>query len=247
MTSGTREWAEHNRNCIEGCENDCIYCYAKGMAIRFKRRTKGNWHEMKRNSAAYQATRKVNGRIMFPTSHDLHIEHAEWWMPFLRDLLTNGNEVLIVSKPRFDAIRFICSTMLAFRDQIEFRFTIGTNDEESRKFWEPGAPPISERLDALMYAHGMKYPTSVSMEPLLMMNPAPFIRTFEDYVTGTIWIGTMNHLEQIDIPNRRYYHTIRSINSREHMQMVYDSLKDNSKIRWKDSVQKLLGVPQRSP
>ena len=28
--TGTREWAEHNENCIKGCRNNCRYCYAKG-------------------------------------------------------------------------------------------------------------------------------------------------------------------------------------------------------------------------
>lgn len=34
------------------------------------------------------------------------------------------------------------------------------------------------------------------------------------------------------------------IQSRENMQKVYESLKDNPQIRWKDSVQKLLGITQ---
>jgi DNA repair photolyase len=37
ITSGTKEWADHNVNCIRGCSNDCRYCYAKIMAKRFGR------------------------------------------------------------------------------------------------------------------------------------------------------------------------------------------------------------------
>jgi len=37
-TIGTKEWAPNNENCIEGCENDCIYCYAAESADRYKPR-----------------------------------------------------------------------------------------------------------------------------------------------------------------------------------------------------------------
>jgi len=33
ITSGTKEWADHNVNLIDGCSHDCRYCYAKGSSI----------------------------------------------------------------------------------------------------------------------------------------------------------------------------------------------------------------------
>ena len=40
---GTTEWATKNANFISGCIHNCKYCYSKEMAIRFKRKTSGNW------------------------------------------------------------------------------------------------------------------------------------------------------------------------------------------------------------
>jgi len=37
--TGTQEWAASNVNIQDGCEHDCLYCYAKIMAIRYKRAT----------------------------------------------------------------------------------------------------------------------------------------------------------------------------------------------------------------
>lgn len=37
ITLGTKEWADSNVNCYLGCSNNCRYCYAKKMAIRFNR------------------------------------------------------------------------------------------------------------------------------------------------------------------------------------------------------------------
>ena len=31
--SGTKEWADRNENCLDGCSHDCKYCYAKAMAV----------------------------------------------------------------------------------------------------------------------------------------------------------------------------------------------------------------------
>ena len=40
---GTKDWTASTVNCCTGCANNCRYCYAKGMAIRFKRLTAEEW------------------------------------------------------------------------------------------------------------------------------------------------------------------------------------------------------------
>lgn len=35
--SGTKEWAAHNLNIVQGCGHRCRYCYARAMAHRFGR------------------------------------------------------------------------------------------------------------------------------------------------------------------------------------------------------------------
>ena len=249
--TGTREWMPHSENCMLGCENDCRYCYAGLRAARFKQRDRKDWHIMEPNLR--RLNRPVNyleGGVMFPTSHDLHMKYVNFWSPFLTDLLNVGNRILIVSKPRLDVIRFICDNFTTKKNQIEFRFTIGTISEIARQFWEPGAPPIGERIQALRYAYERGYKTSVSMEPLLERDPRNLIAFVEPWISedGTIWIGTMNHITNQMFPavpeSRKFYERQILINSRENMQRVYDSLQGIPKIRWKDSVQELLGISQ---
>jgi DNA repair photolyase len=247
--TGTREWRPNSENCLEGCENDCLYCYGALKAVQYKRRTRENWHEMKPNKRSQKPVRKLKGGVMFPTTHDLHFRHLDWWSPFLTDLLDCGNDVLIVSKPELKAIQFICDNFTSRRDQIEFRFTIGTVSEVAQKFWEPGAPNIHERIQALRYAYERGYKTSVSMEPLLDRNPNILIWRVSPWVSETIWIGTMNHMSSEwcqDVLSKHFYNEQILVNSRENMQRIYDENKNNPQIRWKDSVQKLLGVAQCS-
>ncbi len=239
--TGTREWAEHNENCIEGCKNDCLYCYGAQSAERYGRRAREVWHIMKPNARSGRAVSHYKGRVMFPTTHDLHIEYVNWWGPFLQKLLEMGNDVLIVTKPEYQAVSHICQVFAQYKNQIEFRFTIGTNDHAVAAYWEPNAPTPTERFIAILYAHQQGFRTSISMEPLLMEQPKDLIvKHFSDIVTGEIWIGAMNHYPlNPKIPEEAQQIKIQS---RENMQRVYESLKDNPQIRWKDSVQRLLGI-----
>ena len=71
-TSGTKEWADRNVNCVSGCAHDCKYCYAKQNAVRFKRETATSWKVMKvREADVKKDYMKTDGRVMFPTSHDI--------------------------------------------------------------------------------------------------------------------------------------------------------------------------------
>lgn len=238
---GTKEWMPNSRNICDGCENDCLYCYGKMKGIRYKRRTKEDWHEM-RLLKVRQSTKKVEGGIMFPTTHDLHYRHRDCWLPFLKEMLVNGNDVLIVSKPQLESINLICSTLYKYKSQIEFRFTIGTLNEHVRKFWEPNAPTMEERVDALNCAYTGGFRTSVSMEPVLTKYPDEVINAIQSMVTETIWIGCMNHMSKKDFTcdTIDWYERIQEINSYNNMKRIYEQLKDNPKIRWKDSVRDLL-------
>jgi hypothetical protein len=220
------------------------------MAIRFKRATKETWKNEEENKNAYP--RKFNGGVMFPTSHDLHIEMKPVWMHHLQLLVGYKNDVLIVSKPEWESIKAICDFYQGYNDEmdrIEFRFTIGTNDDETRKFWEPGAPDISERLRCLRYVFEQGFKTSVSMEPLLMENPANFIKSrLLQSVSGEIWIGLMNYLHSNDFEPREmwWYHEQKRINSLENIQKVYEETKDIPGIKYKDSIRDLLGLGDQS-
>lgn len=203
---------------------------------------------MEYNPNCEKKIRKYSGRIMFPTTHDLHIEHANWWMPFLTGLLEKGNDVLIVTKPELASVSRICMGLYKYRDQMEFRFTIGTVEDGVRKFWEPNAPSIRERLSALQYVRyrAFKLRTSISIEPMLDYDPGELIKKVDPYVTGEIWIGTMNHMSRNDFKDDEqvWYDRMQEINSYQNIENVYQKFKDHPKVKWKDSIQKMLGLPE---
>jgi len=248
--TGTKEWAESNLNIYSGCSNDCKYCYAKSMSIRFKRKNDKSWKkEEPREKMIIKNYRKRKGRIMFPSTHDITPRILANYQKTLLKLVEAGNEVLIVSKPRFNCIKEICDNFEDHIDKITFRFTIGSIDDSVLKFWEPNAPNFHERLSALKYAFKKGFNTSISIEPFLDNKVHKLVTKLRPYVSDSIWIGKVNRMIGC-------LHTNGSRNSKtekmaEDLQTLYDSdykfrlynlYKDDPIIKWKDSLKKDFGI-----
>lgn len=239
ITAGTKEWADKNVNCINGCSHNCRYCYAKKMAIRFGRKTEENWKDMEiRQEIVRKKYRKVDGRIMFPSSHDITPEEPflSACLAVIENLLEAGNSILITSKPHFEVIKKICDQFIHYQKQIQFRFTITSDDNEFLQFWEPGAPLFEERLEALKYAFEKGYKTSISIEPFLS-DPIPIIEKVKGFVTESIWVGPMNYIKTNGISNeeKKYYEKIRKLITIENLLEIKAQLDQYKQVRLKDA------------
>ena len=247
IPTGTKEWASSNINIISGCSHDCKYCYSKLLAVRFKRKTNQTWNEMELNSEKLNKKfKKRKGRIMFPTSHDILPEYKEECIQVLEKLLKAGNSVLITTKPHLEVIKDLCKRLEDYRDLVQFRFTITSNDDDLLQFWEPGAPRFRERLLSLKHAFLKNFKTSVSIEPFLDKNPIPLIEIIQPFVSETIWIGKMNYIrkDNLTIEEIDYYNQIRENISPNNIYEIIEKLKKNNKIRYKDRIKKMnLEIP----
>ena len=246
-TYGTFEWSVKTINFINGCSNDCKYCYAKSMAIRYKRNTCDGWEtEVVRTPELIKRIPLYKGPVMFPSSHDITTEHLDESITMLRNILRSGNSVLIVSKPSMECIKKICETFYQYKAKILFRFTIGSSDSNILKFWETNASSFEERLECLKLAYQMGYQTSVSAEPLLDKNVDELIFQLSPFVTDTIWIGKPNLLlSRIKYNGYGDPETVEKSNelmdwitNPEFQLDLFNRYKDNSMIRWKDGLYK---------
>lgn len=244
---GTYEWSEKTVNFITGCKNDCRYCYAKCMGIRYNRNTSENWKdEVVRERELSKSIPKYKGTVMFPSSHDITPEHLNESIIMLKNILKSGNQVLIVSKPHLECIQRICESLTDYKDRILFRFTIGSTDSDILKFWETNSPSYEERLESLKLAYRMGYQTSISSEPLLEKNVDDLINQLSHYVTDSIWIGKPNKLLYRTRMNgwgdietvERCHELLEWINDPVFILGLYSRYKDNPMIRWKDSIYK---------
>lgn len=252
--AGTGEWAKVNVNIDNGCPNKCRYCYAAGMAIRFHRKTPETWGTPETNMEKVNgAFAKRSGRIMFPTSHDIHPDNIEACLTVLKKMLEAGNEVLIVSKPRLACIRRLCKELGQYKSQFVFRFSIGSVDDAVLTAWEPGAPAFKERIAALRHAFKAGFQTSVSCEPMLDANIDAVIQAVKPYVTDSIWLGKANRLMATTTVNcpgdqkvRAMAEQLKKTVNDQHVRDLYKRHQNDPVIKWKDSLKKVLGLQRPS-
>lgn len=247
-TTGTYEWAAKNINILHGCSNDCVYCYAKSMAIRFGAKTADTWKEEEVNErTANKKFKKTSGRIMYPSSHDITAKHLDLHCDVLHRMLSAGNELLIVSKPRLKIIKTLCEELWNHKNQLLFRFSMGSHDSNVLKMFEPNAPLFEERLKSLIYAYDYGFETSVSVEPMLDLEPHVIYDQTEKYITDSIWFGKINRLNSIisinepgNIEIRKTLNKLINAQDQRYIQELYNRYCDNSKVKWKDSITSIL-------
>lgn len=247
---GTQEWASYNANYINGCRHNCKYCYSKAMAIRFGRKTSKSWkNEVVRRTSLNRKFKKIEGTIMFPSSHDIHPDHLIESLAFLQKLLIAGNRVLIVTKPHLKCILAICNEYYQYKEDILFRFTIGSSNSQTLNFWEPGAPDFEERLGSLKYAYERGFQTSVSCEPMLDNNIEDVIDKVSPFVTDSIWLGKANSLfrrlkinQEDDHETRAMANLLMKLQSDDRIISIYLRYRSNPKIKWKESIKRVVGI-----
>jgi len=247
ITSGTKEWADHNVNCVKGCFNNCRYCYAKMMAKRFGRCEEDTWKDMIINQTAVNKEYgKYKGRVMFPSSHDIidKPEIKEACFIVIKKLLEAGNNLLITTKPKLSITKDIIDRFCSFKEQLQFRFTITSLDNQLLSFWEPNAPTYEERFESLKYAYENEFKTSVSIEPFLDYAPQTLISVLSSYITESIWLGPMNYIPQngTSIKDEQQYTEIRKRYDITRLKNIYEDLKDFPLIRFKDSMSNRLNI-----
>lgn len=244
---GVYEWARYSYNIGTGCSNDCRYCYAREVSTRFANRTGGTtWSQEQAKPSKANIHEAVNDIVMFPSMHDISENYLPTYLETLGNLLNAGNPVLIVTKPRINCIRAICERFPQYRDNMLFRMTITSLNEQLSQFWEPGAPLPEERVAALRYAYEAGFNTSVSVEPMLdtMANVVTLYHTLSPYLTLNIWLGKMNDIEsRVDMSNPEVVAAVDSITRNqtdENIRWLYEQLHDQPMVEWKDSVKLVL-------
>lgn len=242
--TGTREWSNVSFNIQTGCEHDCIYCYAKANAIRFKRATPVNWkHPIAREIPDKGLPRRT--LVMFPTAHDITSENVLDCLRAIQTLILRQNKVLVVTKANFHSMDCLTKSLARYRNEVEFRITIGSPHDYDLGRWEPHAPTFEDRLKSLQLAFSRNYKTSVSAEPLLCKTrDFPLLyNAVRPYATEGVWVGKLNNCggrigvntagdESYNIP----LHLLMSDQNDENILSLYNRYKNNSQVKWKDSI-----------
>lgn len=247
-----QEWSQGNIiNLQNGCEHNCRYCYAKALAIRYKRNTPEGWSIPQLNTKfADKGFGKRSKSTMLPSAHDITVLNIDYALHVLKKLLEPGNKVLIVMKPEFEPTRSLCDELSDYTSQLLFRFTICSADSDTLRYWEPGAPCFEERLKSLQYANDCGFATSVSCEPMLDTKIEEVVDCVRPYVTDSIWLGIAPDFKRsvsMNCPGdteavRRAEELVSEVYADEHLRKLYEQYGNNPLIKWKSNLQVALGI-----
>ena len=173
-------------NPYVGCSYGCKYCYA--MFLPQNRRPKedwGKWFQAKVNAIeiARKQAPKIAGQALYISSV------TDPYLPAERSLcLTRGIlEELLPYQPR---VLIQTRGPLVIRDldvlsrfrSVRVNVSIPTDSEVVRRVFEPKAPPLERRWQALAEVKAAGIPVGVCVTPMLPLeNPAAFVRRLVDF------------------------------------------------------------------
>jgi DNA repair photolyase len=176
---------KYNMNLYRGCQHRCIYCDSRSECYQIDSfdsevLIKANAIELLTNELA---RKRVKGTIGTGSMNDPY-------MPLERDVNLTGQALEVIARFGF-TVHILTKSDLVLRDldtlvEINQRyaavsFTITTADDELSKRVEPGASPVSDRLQAMrvLAKHGIY--TGVTLMPIL-----PFIEDTEENIAAIV-------------------------------------------------------------
>lgn len=198
-----KEYSELACNLYRGCTHGCLYCYAPACM----RVTKEKWHstaEARPNILRFfeKDAKTLAGdprRILFCFSNDPYqpLERSERLTRQALEIVTRyGLKNQVLTKGCADLISEDLPLMKKAGTQLGV--TLCFSDDVTRKYWEPNASTIDDRIAILKEAHKSGIFTWVSLEPVV--DPAQALEVIQKahkYVK--FWkVGKLNHMKTIE-------------------------------------------------
>lgn len=198
-----REYSELALNLYTGCKHKCRYCYCPKV--------------LRKSLDEWAANPKARTNIIKQVEHDarkLAGCDKELLLSFMSDPYQDEESayltksvLLILEKYRFEKVQVL--TKAGFRASQDFDIfarnpgwkfgsTIIMRSDKLREEWEPGAPSIESRYEAIRHASNSGIFTWVSIEPVVDPDEAlKVIKDLREYVS--FWkIGKLNHFPEIE-------------------------------------------------
>jgi len=158
-------------NAYVGCQHKCVYCYAKFMK-RFTghREAWGDFVDVKINAPellAKEVKKKKKGRVWISGVCDAYqpLEKKYQLTKKCLEILVENNWQFTIQTKSPLVVRDIEPLKQAVGCQVGV--TITTADEKVRAIFEPGAPPLARRVEALTTLHSAGIPIFVMIAPML--------------------------------------------------------------------------------
>jgi len=178
-------------NPYVGCSFGCVYCYA--MFLPQNRRPRedwGKWFQAKINALelARKHAPKIAGKAVYLSSVTDPYLPAERGLRLTRNIL----EELVAYQPRLliqtrgPLVVRDLDVLARFRS-IRVNMSIPTDSEEVRRAFEPKAPPLERRWQALEEVKAAGVATGICVTPMLPLeNAETFVRRIVEFAADVV-------------------------------------------------------------
>ena len=181
-----------------GCTFGCTYCYA--MFLPQNRRPKedwGKWFQAKTNAVelASKQAHKIAGQAVYLSSV------TDPYLPAERSLrLTRGIlEAILPHQPRLlvqtrgPLVTRDLDVLRQFRS-VRINMSIPTDSDTVREVFEPKAPPLERRWDALVQARAAGVAVGICVTPMLPLDdPGAFVDRLVDFAPEVLVVQDFHH------------------------------------------------------
>ena len=197
-----REYSELACNLFTGCTHACKYCYCPSIMRKSLEEWSGNPHPRSRIIQQLEnEAKKMTGcekELLFSFMSDPYQnEESAYITRCALEIMQNYNfkKVNVLTKAGFRALK---DFDLLKKNGWKFGSTIIFRNESLRAEWEPGAPSIQSRYEAIKEASAQGIYTWVSVEPVVNTDEAlKVMADLKQYVD--FWkIGKLNHHKEIE-------------------------------------------------
>jgi len=191
---------DYTINPYVGCAFGCSYCYVTKLIFgdNAPKRidTWGDWVEVKKNAVALlqSKTHLIAGSRLFLSSATDPYQPIERHLGLTRSLLQvllYAYPVLVTIQTRSPLVTRDIDLLKEFGDSVEVGMSITTDNDTVRKIFEPSAPSIGQRLNAIRKIKEAGVRTHATIAPLLPCNPrrlAEMVRPCVD----SYWVDKLN-------------------------------------------------------
>jgi len=197
-----KEYADLACNLYTTCAHACQYCYVPGAMRKTRKAFYTESVQVKDCIAKFEHDAKIlawdDREIMFSfTSDPYQHEESLLLMEQIYDIAEkNKLRLNILTKAGYKAMKR--HSVFFQYNGWKFGSTICFMDETLRQVWEPGAPSIESRIEAVKEAHRLGIYTWVSIEPVIKPQEVwDVIAALKGHVR--FWkIGKINHMPELE-------------------------------------------------
>lgn len=194
-------------NPYTGCALNCRYCYARLFMGRYSGHTEpwGSFVDVKINAPELlrkQITRARRGNVWLSSVCDPYqpLEEKYRLTRQCLEILAEASFPVTIQTKRTLVLRDL--DILESFAEVEVGLTLTTDDDRVARMFEPGASPVSARLEAFERIHSCGIRTFAFLGPLLPGGPERIVASLAGKV-DRILVDRMNYLETIIVLYRK--------------------------------------------